>query len=110
MVNLCSSSAGVVVHTFSFWVDFEGSPAFTNANTYGNVSVIDSTGPFDSWNFQNTAISTGTYMQVSGSFSTSTPATQLEFWFVAPGIQSCDTSLGLPCWQGWVYIDDLQIN
>lgn len=111
-IRLCSpASTAVVVHSFSFWIDFEGSPTFTNSGTYGSVTATNpSTGIGESWNFQQAVISTGTYMPVSGSFLTSPLATELDFFFVAPGIQSCDTSLGLACWQGWVYIDDVQIN
>jgi hypothetical protein len=106
--NLCSaSSTGVVVHNFSFWIDFEGSPTFSNTQTYGNVDAYNGETMQDTWNFANTPLSTGTYMPVSGSFATPALTTSLRFWFLAPFVQSCTTS---PCWQGWVYIDDLHID
>jgi hypothetical protein len=86
--------------------------ALSNGVTYGDV-YAENGGPTNvvgTWDFGGTQISTGTYKLVSGSFASASPVTQLNFWFVAPLVSSCDTTLNRPCWQGWVYIDDLQIG
>ena len=105
-LHICGASSGApIVHGVNFWVAFVGTP-FQNGISKGFVSSLNNGAGVGSFSTAGISLSTTDYIKTNNGFqlitaglSSSGPATDINWWFVAPGYS----------WDGVVYIDNFQI-